>query len=793
MTWWAHSENGNGDGTRQSLSVHLQSVARMAAGHGAAFGAAGPAKAAGLLHDLGKYAEQFQRRLDQPGRTPSKDHWSAGAMAALGFWKVSGAAVALAIEGHHIGLQDGFGAAVKVIGERLEATHHADPPKMTDPDVKRLLDRWQDEGPPPADINGTWRTAQRAAGMLDVRMLFSALVDADFLDTEAHFAGDAQQPYRPRSAEPAMEFHAACRLLCARRRGLATERRASGAVQAMRRALWRASLAAATEPTGLFTLTAPTGSGKTLAMLAFAIEHARQWNLRRIILVMPYLNIIEQTAAEYRNVFGPDPDSGPVILEDHSLAGADDGGAIHDAVGQAERLRRLLAENWGAPIILTTNVKCLESMHAHRPGRCRKLHRLARSVILFDEAQTLPPKLAQLTLATLSRLADPDGPYGSTVVFATATQPAFDHLDQHVRDLAPSGWRPREIVPVDESGPMFRQAAQRVRVTWRHDQVITLDELADELADRCERQWLCIVNLKRHAAGLAETLRQRAVPGLHHLSTSLCPAHREKVIKQVTAALDADKPIKPITPITLIATQCVEAGVDLDFPVVYRAMAPLESLAQAAGRCNRHGRRPQPGQVVIVDLRDEGRYQWPPGYGEALSTTRVFLNALVSEGCDLATTPVLSDPPLIRRYYQMLYDLGGRGQGQRDDEKQLYEAVLGGSFEEVDHLYRLIDTNSINIVVPYDPAVFDELNSARDDLPGNIEAIRRWIARARPHTVSPRRPPCDSPLWRFIEPIRFSRRHEPDDERASWFIALNDLEYDPLLGLVMPGDEPLVV
>jgi len=211
-------------------------------------------------------------------------------------------------------------------------------------------------------------------------------------------------------------------------------------------------------PPGLFTLSAPTGSAKTLAMLAFALHHARQHGLRRVVLVMPFLNIIEQTAGTYRHLFSRENGfDHNTVVEHHSLANDSELDDTEERADGVVNSQRLLAENWDAPVILTTSVQCLESLMAHRPSPCRKLHRLARCVILFDEVQTLPPKLAKATLATLSRLADPAGPYRSSVVFATATQPAFEALHQQVSQLASAGWQPIEIAHDPE--PMFAVAA----------------------------------------------------------------------------------------------------------------------------------------------------------------------------------------------------------------------------------------------------------------------------------------------------------------------------------------------
>ena len=588
---------------------------------------------------------------------------------------------------------------------------------FTEINGKLLVERFLDEGFTRPKISaGLVRRGQFAADMLDARMLFSALVDADYLATEGHFNGDARTPYCHREDGPILDVD---RAIAALDRYIASVRSDQGdaPMAAAREALHAACVAAAEEPQGLFTLSAPTGSGKTLAMLALSLHHARHHGLRRIVLVMPFLNIIDQTAGIYRTIFSTENGfADHTVLENHSLAGRrqpNDEGQSDQAASTA----RLLAENWDAPIILTTSVQFLESLMADRPARCRKLHRLAKSVILFDEAQTLPPKLAVATLATLCRLTEPNGPYRSTVVFATATQPALDDLDGRVRkDPLGAGWKPKEIVR--DPGSLFSQAAGRVRVNWRHRSSIGFDELATELAGH--ERVLCIVNLKRHAVQIATALRDRRINGLMHLSTNMCPAHCAKVLKKL------DQRLRDGTPVRLIATQCVEAGVDLDFPVVFRALAPLEAIAQAAGRCNRHGRR-EPGTVIVFKPRDD-RGLYPPGYKTGVDATETFLNSLAQDG-DLDQTEIINSPERLRQYYQYLYVATGRESVELPDEHDLLEAIRAGDFASVAEHYKLIENDAVNVLVPYDRKIFDKLRdealSAERPRP---EFLRGWIA-----------------------------------------------------------------
>jgi CRISPR-associated endonuclease/helicase Cas3 len=455
------------------------------------------------------------------------------------------------------------------------------------------------------------------------------------------------------------------------------------------------------------------------------------------VLAVPYLSILEQTVDIYRKLFdatfGPD-----YVLEHHSLAGtreAGSGGATDpDEAERRSQRARELAENWDAPIVLTTSVQLLESLHANRPRACRKLHRLAGSVILLDEVQTLPPELAVPTLATLSHLAHR---YGSSVVFATATQPAFDTLDSRVAKIALSGWQPHEIVP--DTLDLFARL-DRVEMQWRVDRATLWRELAAEVA--ALPRSLVVVNLKRHAVELLELVKRLAGDdGVFHLSTNMCPLHRRRVLEEVRVRLD--DPAQP--PCRLISTQCIEAGVDVDFPVLYRALAPLDSIAQAAGRCNRHGRLPGKGRVIVFLPDDEERKAYPPGgYRQGAGVTRQLLAELGPSGMDLRS------PALFRRYYTTLYGLKGIDTGEHASSQDIEAAIGRLDFPEIDRLYRLIEKDAIDVLVPYEPEQVEQL---LDRLSGRRYVPAPWLRDARPHMVSVYRPKPRDPLWSYLAPL----------------------------------------
>ena len=723
----AHTANQGGK--VDALSEHLESVGRRAAEYASAFGASVEARLAGMLHDIGKYGILFRRRLE--GTESGIDHWTAGAWIALMNYRQAGIASALAIQGHHVGLQKASKDALRLLDpKRLEATHPLGL-RLSEQKPEVLLQIFRDDGlslPSFQEIGPPlYSDLQRppVAGMLDVRMLFSCLVDADFIETEAHFQGNTDGSKRYRDSGPDLEPQQAWQALTEYLERLESLSNAASHVNELRADLLTACVEAGRQPPGLYTLTAPTGAGKTLSMLAFALRHALQHGLRRIVVVIPYLTIIEQTVQVYRTIFAAFKQGEMLqeyVLENHSLAGtrdtrSDGEKAVADVDEDLSRQSLFLAENWDAPIIITTSVQFLESLFANRPSACRKLHRLAKSVILFDEVQTLGVDLAVPTLAALSRLVER---YESTVVFSTATQPAFSHLHKSVKGYAAGGWNPREIVP-----PTLRlfERAKRTTVQWPQD--LNIRTSWEDLVRRIEaqKQVLCIVNLKRHALLIHRLLHDNEVTGLCHLSTNMCPAHRWKVLDRVKRLLAEGKPCR------LVSTQCVEAGVDLDFPMVFRAWGPLEAIAQAAGRCNRNGK--QEKGFVWVFLPEEEAY--PGGaYRQASGVTRMLLKASVTHEADIHS------PETFYEYYRLLYDL----MDPQNRNEELIEAIKGQDFVEVARHYRLIRQDAINVLIPYDRKSYGKL---KKEVRGT-GLTRKWVVKARPYSIGIFRPRPDDPI-----------------------------------------------
>ena len=760
---YAHSENSAGQW--HLLADHLKNVGRLAKQFAGKASWSNEAALAGLLHDLGKYGARFQDRLH--GMDSGLDHWSQGAWIAL--TETHSVAAALAIQGHHVGLQGASVESMRAIDPKRLIQSHPFRLELSDPDpllLKHLaeMDGLVFETPERKALPLKDGMRYPVAAMLDVRLLFSCLSDADFADTEAHFEGDANgKRYRPKGSD--LDTAAALAALDSYMLNIRNKNQTDGRVRLAREMLWQNAIKASQSETGVFTFTAPTGSGKTLAMLKFALEHASRHKLSRIVVVMPFLSIIDQTARVYRSVFMDFPDN--FVLEHHSLAGLGEESARGDSENATDRQRRLLSQNWDAPIVLTTNVQFLESLFSNRPSTCRKLHNLMESVILLDEAQSLPQQLAIPTLAAFSHLSSV---YRSTVVFATATQPAFDVLDNAVKKHAIGGWRPVEAV---SEHPKLFESLRRVSVSWpKPGETRKLSELADEL--RRKNQVMCVVNLKRHARSLLDALT--GTDSIFHLSTNLCAKHRRAILNEVRTRLKHGEACR------LISTQCVEAGVDVDFPLVYRALAPMEAIAQAAGRCNREGGLAGLGEVVVFEpeeLKNDWRQRYPThSYYQATEVTRKML---LDKGGNLD----IDDPDSFKEYYRKLYDLSRLDASNKD----LNEAIQALDFVEVAKLYRIIDQDTIQVLVPFPKyrKEFDELQSEanRAGISGN------WIRRAQSLAVSIYRPRERHPSWGVLIPTKFRHGGASDE----WFI-LEDPHgeyYDQTIGLKLPESDQVFI
>jgi CRISPR-associated endonuclease/helicase Cas3 len=572
---FAHSLEGRPAGEWEPLAHHLSAVGERAARFAAAFGCAEVARISGRLHDIGKCSAAFQAYIATPrdgsaGGRRGPDHSTAGAREAMAAYPgVLGRLLAFGIAGHHAGLAD-----AKELDRRLDENYACEP-----------YGGWEVHSgalPVAALLVPTRKVAHsKHEGFTQAfltRMLFSCLVDADFLETEAFYA-------RARSEPVERGGHTSLLVLRERlQRHMAATTAAAVAspVNALRARVLDHAVRKASLAPGLFTLTVPTGGGKTLASLSFALEHAARHGMDRVVYVIPYTSIIEQTADVFRKALDTQDD----VLEHHAsfdwerAAGAKDdvGGADDEGPSGIEKLWRA-AENWDVPIVVTTAVQFFESLFANRPSRCRKLHNLARSVIVLDEAQTLPLHLLRPCMAALDELCRN---YGASVVLCTATQPALRE-----KDCFKGGFK------IDDD----RELAPDPRALYTELRRVSVEILAEITTDTAiaarfagQPRMLCIVNSRAHARTLFAAVRD--LPGATHLTTLMCPRHRQLVLQEVKARL------KDHAPVRLVATSLIEAGVDVDFPEVWRAVAGLDSIAQAAGRCNREGLL-QLGRAVV--------------------------------------------------------------------------------------------------------------------------------------------------------------------------------------------------
>jgi CRISPR-associated endonuclease/helicase Cas3 len=718
------SRHAQGTPREHSLEDHLIEVSRLAAEFARRFNAAEWARLAGLWHDLGKYRAGFQayvRTANDPDahieqRVAGKDktHSAAGAIHAIETFKRTHGArgaliarvLAYLIASHHAGLYDWQNST----GERSDLCDRlfsSDGGYATDAQREhaealaaapsKVLTAGRDFDPIVSFVALPGLRNNPLGFSLAVRMLFSCLVDADFLDTERflQLERNSARANVPKIADLCDAFDA---FTARRDADLAASGLADTQVNRARAAVLAQCRARAALPPGLFSLEVPTGGGKTFSSLAFALTHARGHVKRRVVYAIPYTSIIEQTADVFREVFAELGEA--AVIEHHSQAESDP---------KAESAAsRLACENWDAPLIVTTNVQLFESLFAARTSRCRKLHNLVDSVIVLDEAQQLPPQFLQPVLDALNLLV---AHYGVTVVLCTATQPVLESTDffdaaRNLRGL------PRPTPIIDGADALFEQL-KRVQVRlprgW-HDRT-TLPALAEELAAReCA---LAIVDRKRDARELHALLPEGAI----HLSGAMCGAHRADRIKQIRRRLADRRDGADRRPLHVVSTQLVEAGVDFDFPVVYRALAGLDSIAQAAGRCNREGLLDR-GEVIVF---------LPPREPHA---------GLLRKAAD-ATRSVLHDhpedplaPTLFRNYFRHFYASGDLDPHGIVDLLRATSSDLAVKFRTAAEEFRFIDKDTVPVIVLYRGV--DGSDAAVDRLLGLLarDGPSRWLTRA---------------------------------------------------------------
>ena len=619
----------------QSIEAHLKGTGELAETFAAEFGAAANGKLCGLAHDIGKYSDEFQLRLRGGKKV---DHATAGAIECF---KIKAAFEAVCVIGHHSGLPNvghkdaDTTESQTFFGRKLRAEQGGIP------DYRK---NWNGHIALPQDY---FRPSGRGfATAFYIRMLYSCLVDADYIDTETFMNGDAGRGnYEPLSA------------LCDKLTAYISKwNNPTREIDILRQKILNSCINNSGNPRGMFTLTVPTGGGKTVASMAFALNHAAANSMKRIIYVIPYTSIIEQNAKVFRDILGQEN-----VVEHHSQVSHE----LSEDADELEYRSALATENWDAPVIVTTAVQFFESLYANRTSKCRKLHNIANSVIIFDEAQMIPSNNLRPCVAAIAELVRA---YNATAVLCTATQPAIDEMlleyskKESVVELCPD---------VDGMFEKFR------RTSFEKEGRLTTDELVSRLES--QQQVLCIVNTRKFAQEVYEALPSE---GRFHLSTLMCPVHRKQKLDEIRERLKSGKTCR------VVSTSLIEAGVDVDFPRVFREMAGLDSILQAAGRCNREGKRSAESSIVTV-FESENKVN------KLIAVNRDAAEETVRDWTQPNTTST------IERYFKAYRDF------LRNDDKSgvmtASEKGISGCglpFEWIAKEFKLIDQNTFAVYIP---------------------------------------------------------------------------------------------
>lgn len=630
----------------QTVKEHLEGTAKLSGEFAKKFGKEEWGYCCGYLHDIGKYSVEFQHKIRENGNEQI-DHSTAGAKVCVekgGLYPI----MSYCIAGHHAGLpnygssQDGgfestlMGRMKKTLKDYSAYQDEIEIPKVTTVPI----------------AYGETKNPDFSLSVF-IRMLYSCLVDADFLDTEAFMKKGEIKRDTGESIEillQKLEKYVSKWLL----------NKEINTVNGRRTEILRNCLEAGKREKGLFRLTVPTGGGKTVASLAFALRHAVHNNMDRIIYVIPYTSIIEQNAQIFRSILGDEN-----VLESH----------CNVDYGDSEEWNpmKLAAENWDKPVVVTTNVQFFESLFGNKSSKCRKLHNIANSVVIFDEVQMLPADYLKPCIAMIEELVSS---FGVSAVLCTATQPALQPFFQ-------SGISAYELCPrMEEQFAFFK------RTTFQNLNKISEEDLIEKLSG--EYQALCIVNTKKKAQALYKALKGQ---GVFHLSTSMYPKHRKRVLEEVRRCLNNGERC------LVLSTSLVEAGVDLDFQSVYRQLAGIDSVIQAAGRCNREGKRsPEESNVYVFRFEEQERILGQRKQIEAAKT-------LVSEGKDISALET------IEEYFKFLYHL----KSSELDKKNIMAQFKGikCNFPKVAEDFKMIENDTKTVFIPIEEEAQDLLQQLK--------------------------------------------------------------------------------
>lgn len=772
MIYLAHTENAKG--IVHNLDEHLKSTAERAARlmreASSDTLAEQLAHWCGLLHDAGKYRDEFQAYLRGTRKGDTETHHAVyGAGVA---YECSNDCAAFAIAAHHAGLHDADGlrslldkpiynisVRLPEIIKRLESEIGAIPSEVLQPNF----------------VDENLRTS------VLIRMLFSTLVDADFLDTEAHYSPELVRPATKLDAptlltklEQERERKSRAFAAAAHENAANNLNAANMQVGAIRNQVFETCVRNGVLPHGFFSLSVPTGGSKTMASMAFALAHAKQHDLRRVIVVIPYLSIIEQNAAEYARIL--DPENTGVVIEHHSAVQIP---TRKEGDEGSRTALELATENWDAPVVVTTAVQFIESLFAYRPAQCRKLHNIARSVVIFDEAQTIPSHMLNPLLGVLRVMRDD---YKTSFIFSTATQPAFAKFGELT-----NGFIEGEVTPlVEDSTSVFKTLRRVAFQVPTRDEKWTWQQVADEM--KVESQAMCVVNTRRQAFELYSELQQVLKSNafvesecLFHLSSAMTAAHRLSIIGAM------DKPqagsiryrLLHKQPCLVVSTQLIEAGVDVDFPFVMRALAPLDSIVQAAGRCNREGRlcdengMPVLGRVRVFRPANEGL---PQGvYRTATDETSSLLNSIDAESLAV-------DAELFPRYFKRLFAK------IPTDKSELERELVALNFRRAAKIARVIEDQTTSVIVQHKtygaPHEFLEALKSRAAWKkpfvsrDEMRRLQRYFVNLRPRDFDALK------AHGQVMPL-FSKSRSPDLQSEIYL--LNEGSYHERLGVLVGG------
>lgn len=689
MSFFAHTRDDN---QFQLLKDHLEGVAARSMRFADVFGVGYLGYLAGILHDIGKYSTEFQSRIR--GNPIRVDHSTAGAqwivkdevvrkyLGQTCMDRYLARLVAYAISGHHGGLRN-YGT-IDESGTLKCRLHNDKIPNWSFAwqEIELIKQDWREQK---EVLVSRWNKDNLAWKYSFLgRMLYSCLVDADSLDTRDYCNGSDSERMKEKSAPTILELQTRFNQFMAKK----LEQTADTPINQKRRQILDACLRQAETTPRMFSLTVPTGGGKTLSSLAFALQHAVRYNKRRIIYVIPFTSIIEQNAEQFRVALGQD-----AVLEHHSNFNYEE---YEENYGPDEVYRlNLSAENWDAPVIVTTSVQFFESLFSNKRSKCRKLHNITNSVIILDEVQSIPRNYMKPCLQALEELV---AAYGCSVVLCTATQPSWMGLGIQVTEMMDNP-TPSELM----------DAFKRVEIVVRGNNLeITSDHQIVEWME-ASVQALCIVNTRKHAKILFDLLEERKREGTYHLSGRLCAKHRSELIAKIRECLQNHSPCR------VISTQLIEAGVDVDFPLVMRAYAGLDAIAQAAGRCNREGRR-ETGKVLVF---------YPEKHG---MPTKGWMKETATEAQNTITYHKESPLSLacIQNYFERIHGICDGRMEEITDSAAILKLLKSKNgnleipFQEISENFRFIDGNMQTIVVPYD----SKAESLIDELAASLYPLR---------------------------------------------------------------------